>query len=107
MLSAAAGMAIPASAQTTDVRATDNLPKDLNVLFWSQDQRDAAFRTMETVPKVVVHMIKAGGPTYPLPQGKVEALSDACPTCGMPQIKVTAMVVSTARWSFSSLWEPK
>jgi Beta-lactamase class C and other penicillin binding proteins len=39
------------------------------VLFWSQDQRDAAFRTMETVPKVVVHTIKAGGTAYPLPDG--------------------------------------
>ena len=28
--------------------------------------------------------------TYPLPQGKVEALPDPCPTCGMPQVKVTA-----------------
>ena len=28
--------------------------------------------------------------TYPLPQGKIEALETTCPTCGMPQIKVTA-----------------
>ncbi len=29
--------------------------------------------------------------TYPLPTGKIEALPDQpCPTCGMPQIKVTA-----------------
>ncbi|MDO5043281.1 MAG: DNA topoisomerase I [Slackia sp.] len=28
--------------------------------------------------------------TYPLPKGKVEALEEKCPTCGMPQIKVTA-----------------
>ncbi len=28
--------------------------------------------------------------TYPLPQGRVEALPEACPTCGMPQVKVTA-----------------
>jgi len=39
------------------------------VLFWSQDQRDAAFRTMESVPKVVVHTIEAGGEAYPMPQG--------------------------------------
>jgi len=64
LLSAAAGCASPAPAQT------DTLPKDLNVLFWTQDQRDAAFRTMETVPKVVVNTVKAGGPVYPLPQGK-------------------------------------
>lgn len=28
--------------------------------------------------------------TYPLPKGKVEAVSEPCPTCGMPQVKVTA-----------------
>ncbi len=65
LCTAAMGIASPASTQTTA-----NLPKDLNVLFWTQDQRDAAFRTMETVPKVVVHAIKAGGTVYPLPQGK-------------------------------------
>lgn len=28
--------------------------------------------------------------TYPVPKGKVESFSEPCPTCGMPQIKVTA-----------------
>ena len=28
--------------------------------------------------------------TYPLPQGKIESTDTPCPTCGMPQIKVTA-----------------
>lgn len=28
--------------------------------------------------------------TYPLPKGKIEALPEPCPTCGMPQVKVTA-----------------
>ena len=28
--------------------------------------------------------------TYPLPKGKIEALEEKCPTCGMPQIKMTA-----------------
>jgi len=65
LLCAAAGGAPSALSQTSDT-----LPKDLNVLFWSQDQRDLAFRTMETVPKVVVHTIKGGGTVYPLPQGK-------------------------------------
>lgn len=65
LCTAAAGASGMAFTQTTDT-----LPKDLNVLFWSQDQRDTAFRTMETVPKVAVHIIKAGGPVHPLPQGK-------------------------------------
>ena len=65
LCTAAAGCSAPAPTETTD-----KLPKDLNVLFWTQDQRDAAFRTMETVPKVVVNTVKAGGPVYPLPEGK-------------------------------------
>ena len=28
--------------------------------------------------------------TYPLPKGKVESVPEPCPTCGMPQVKVTA-----------------
>ncbi|MCL2151108.1 MAG: DNA topoisomerase, partial [Coriobacteriia bacterium] len=28
--------------------------------------------------------------TYPVPQGRIEALDEPCPTCGRPQIKVTA-----------------
>lgn len=28
--------------------------------------------------------------TYPLPKGKVEAVPEPCPVCGMPQVKVTA-----------------
>ncbi|SNS39228.1 serine hydrolase domain-containing protein [Sphingopyxis indica] len=64
LCAAAAGGSDPAYTQTND-----KLPEDLNVLFWSQDQRDAAFRTMESVPKVVVHTIKAGGNAYPMPQG--------------------------------------
>lgn len=28
--------------------------------------------------------------TYPLPKGKIESQEEPCPTCGMPQVKVTA-----------------
>ncbi len=28
--------------------------------------------------------------TYPLPKGKIEAVEELCPVCGMPQVKVTA-----------------
>lgn len=52
----------------------NNMPKDQNVLFWSQDQRDAAFRQMEQVPKVVVHQIKTGGTVYPLLVGQPLAI---------------------------------
>lgn len=65
LCAATAGCSAPAPTQTTE-----NLPKDQNVLFWSQDQRDAAFRSMEKVPKVVVNTIRAGDSVYPLPVGK-------------------------------------
>lgn len=67
---AAAGCSAPATTQTVEGRATENLPKDMNVLFWNQDQRDAAFRTMEDIPKVVVNTVHAGDAVYPLPVGK-------------------------------------
>ena len=28
--------------------------------------------------------------TFPLPSGKIESVEELCPTCGMPQVKVTA-----------------
>ncbi|WP_194953365.1 serine hydrolase domain-containing protein [Sphingopyxis solisilvae] len=65
LCAAATACTAPAPTQTTDT-----LPKDMNVLFWTQDQRDLAFRTMETVPKVVVNTIEASDAVYPLPQGQ-------------------------------------
>jgi CubicO group peptidase (beta-lactamase class C family) len=44
-----------------------NIPKDRNVLFWTQDQRDAAFRLIEKVGKT--NTIAAGGTILPLPEG--------------------------------------
>lgn len=49
------------------VKLVTNLPKDKNVLFWTQDQRDAAFRQLEKLSGS--NTIKAGGPVYPLLQG--------------------------------------
>ncbi|KTE38222.1 MULTISPECIES: serine hydrolase domain-containing protein [unclassified Sphingopyxis] len=70
LLAAALLCAAAAGCSSPEPAKTDTLPKDLNVLFWTQDQRDAAFRTMETVPKVVVNTVKAGGTVYPLPAGE-------------------------------------
>lgn len=51
-----------------------DLPKNNNILFWNQDERDAAFRTMETVPGIETRVIEAGGDAYPLPTGEALAL---------------------------------
>lgn len=59
---AGGAFALPAAAQNAAP-----LPKDLDVLFWTQDQRDAAFRATETLTKV--NSIPAGGAVLPLGQG--------------------------------------
>ncbi|UIP05616.1 beta-lactamase family protein [Erythrobacter sp. SDW2] len=47
-----------------------NLPTDRNVLFWSVEQRDAAFRAMDALPVLArTNTIAAGGNAYPLPDG--------------------------------------
>jgi CubicO group peptidase (beta-lactamase class C family) len=76
MGSTAALVTSPAAAQageqTADVakQGETEMPKDLNVLFWSQDMRDQAFQAMEHLPTVPMNIIKAGGTPYPLPDGK-------------------------------------
>jgi CubicO group peptidase (beta-lactamase class C family) len=49
------------------VKLYADLPKDQNVLFWSIDQRDNAFRQMEKLVKV--NKIAAGYAVHELPQG--------------------------------------
>lgn len=62
------GVLLFSAATAQSAPPADNLPKDQNVLFWNQDQRDAAFRTMETL--TTTHTIKAGGRAHALPKGK-------------------------------------
>ena len=48
-----------------------NLPTDRNVLFWKIPQRDAAFRTMDSIPVLAQsNVIEAGTRVFPLPQGE-------------------------------------
>ncbi len=44
-----------------------NLPKDRNVLFWTQEQRDLAFRNFDRLAPH--HVIRAGGRAKTLPKG--------------------------------------
>lgn len=62
-ISAATLLAGSALAQTP----SSNMPKDRDVLFWSQDQRDATFRATEAVTKV--NVIPAGGTLMPIHDG--------------------------------------
>jgi len=53
---------------TADAQSVADLPKDQNVLFWTQDQRDTAFRAMDQIVKS--NTIAAGGPVKALLPGK-------------------------------------
>ncbi len=53
-----------------------HLPTDRNVLFWSVEQRDAAFRAMDALPILAkTRVIKTGDEPYPLPVGDPIAIS--------------------------------
>jgi CubicO group peptidase (beta-lactamase class C family) len=67
VMTAVAGLALAACTSEPSTM-TDNLPKDQNVLFWKQDQRDAAFRQMEKLAKT--NVIEAGDVVFPLTAGK-------------------------------------
>ena len=46
------------------------LPTNADVLFWSQPQRDAAFRALDRLPFLAkAHVVPAGGTPTPLPPG--------------------------------------
>ena len=50
-----------------------NIPTDRNVLFWSTEQRDAAFRMLDAMPMLAKsRVIEAGGTVRPLPQGTLD-----------------------------------
>jgi CubicO group peptidase (beta-lactamase class C family) len=48
-----------------------NMPTDRNVLFWSVEQRDAAFRAMDALPVLAeARVIESGDTVFPLPAGE-------------------------------------
>ena len=59
------------TADTDTRRLIANIPTDRDVLFWSTDQRDAAFRAMDWLPILAAsHVIESGEKPYPLPRGE-------------------------------------
>jgi CubicO group peptidase (beta-lactamase class C family) len=65
MIAAAASLLALSGCEA--VKLYTNLPKDQNVLFWTIDQRDSAFRAMEKLVKV--NTVAVSGRTIDLPQG--------------------------------------
>ena len=74
MSSAAGGFWVSADK---DMKALlSSLPTDANVLFWSVEQRDAAFRTMDRIPILSkANVIAKGDEVYPLPKGAPLAIA--------------------------------
>ena len=72
LIAAAVGLLTLGGCET--VKLYTNLPKDQNVLFWTIDQRDSAFRAMEKLVKV--NTISKGGRVMDLPDGKPIALGE-------------------------------
>ncbi len=68
-----AALLLLGACDSQTVKLYTDLPKDQNVLFWTQDQRDTAFRQMEKL--VDVNQIPAGGTVLALPQGAPIKLS--------------------------------
>ncbi len=63
----AALLSLLALAGCDAIKLYTNLPKDENVLFWTQDQRDTAFRQMETLTKT--NTIEAGDDVHQFGKG--------------------------------------
>lgn len=70
-----------------------NLPTDANVLFWSVEERDAAFRKLDAIPVLAQsRTIESGEATYPLPQGEpLEIAMDV--DAYMAQQRTSAIVI--------------
>lgn len=60
--------AAPAPSAAPAAEATVELPRDQNVLFWTQAQRDLAFRMFDTVTPAST--VRAGTTPLTLPQGR-------------------------------------
>jgi CubicO group peptidase (beta-lactamase class C family) len=73
--------------------AASNLPTNRDVLFWSQEQRDAGFRVLDRFPFLAkASPIAAGGTPYPLPTG-APLLSDAEIKAFMDEQHAAALVI--------------
>ena len=66
-----AGLGIGWLSLDKDTRAVlANMPTDSNVLFWSDEERNAAFRALDSMPVLAkARLIEAGDTIEPLPSG--------------------------------------
>ena len=69
------------------------MPTDRDVLFWSTEQRDAAFRAMDALPVLAkARVIETGDEVYPLPHGEaIEIPTDV--DAYMAEQRTSALVI--------------
>ena len=79
--------------QQRDIIAT--MPTNADILFWNQDQRDAAFRALDQLPLIAQsRVIEAGETVRPLPAGEPLSLEGALDLDAyMAQQRSSAIVV--------------
>lgn len=70
-----------------------NPPPDINVLQWSQAQRDAGFQTIGSLDMVPKHVVKSGETAAPLEKGPELAIPDQTLTRFMQDLRIAGLVV--------------
>jgi len=75
-----------------------NLPTDRNVLFWTLPQRDAAFRSLDSIAVLAeANVIAAGGTAFPMPIGKPISLPMSVETYMLEQRTAGLVIIQNGK----------
>ncbi|MFL3653997.1 MAG: serine hydrolase domain-containing protein [Halioglobus sp.] len=75
-----------------------NLPTDRNVLFWTVPQRDAAFRSLDSIAVLAeANVIAAGGTAFPMPIGKPISLPMSVETYMLEQRTAGLVIIQNGK----------
>ena len=75
-----------------------NLPTDRNVLFWTVPQRDAAFRSLDSIAVLAeANIITAGGTAFPMPIGKPISLPMSVETYMLEQRTAGLVIIQNGK----------
>ena len=75
-----------------------NFPTDRNVLFWTVPQRDAAFRSLDSIAVLAeANVIAAGGTAFPMPIGKPISLPMSVETYMLEQRTAGLVIIQNGK----------